>query len=72
MANNMIGEFKLPRAQILLMCYDSSALKMNTIGNMTGYILGEMLVEKLVDFAKIGQQRNYLLYLFATIWKVSS
>ncbi|KAG0562989.1 hypothetical protein M758_9G185400 [Ceratodon purpureus] len=49
---------EFPRARILSLCYDSSALKSSTTGNMDGYILGESLVQEMVVMAKVGQQSD--------------
>jgi hypothetical protein len=49
---------EFPRARILSLSYDSSALKTNTTGRMDGYALGETLVQEMVELAKVGQQSN--------------
>jgi hypothetical protein len=52
-----LGE-EFPKARILSLNYDSCVLKTDTTGVMDGFLLGESLVQEMVQFAKIGQQNN--------------
>jgi hypothetical protein len=45
-----------PGARIWSLSYDSCALRTNTTGNMDAYLLGENLVQSMVELADIGQE----------------
>ncbi|KAG0600427.1 hypothetical protein M758_11G033300 [Ceratodon purpureus] len=47
-----------PGARILSLKYDSCIRKTNATGRMDGYLLGESLVQEMVEMANIGQKKN--------------
>lgn len=52
-----LGE-EFPKARILSLKYDSCILRTRTTGTMDSFLLGETLVQEMVEMANVGQQKN--------------